>query len=66
MGAKVLKTGRNCGRAFVWDDNGVLAMVKLTRDQLQDGELLERRSDLGPADKELIWNGNALRLLSNQ
>lgn len=33
------------------------------RMKFRDVELLERRTDIGPADKELILSGNALRLL---
>ena len=31
--------------------------------KFRDVELLNRRADIGVADKELIWSGNALRLL---
>ena len=31
--------------------------------KFRDVELLNRRADIGAADKELIWSGNALRLL---
>jgi len=33
------------------------------RMKFRDVELLNRRADIGVADKELIWSGNALRLL---
>jgi predicted TIM-barrel fold metal-dependent hydrolase len=35
------------------------------RMKFRDVELLERRSDIGPDDKELILSGNALRLLGH-
>jgi len=31
--------------------------------KFRDVELLDKRADIGAADKELIRNGNALRLL---
>ena len=31
--------------------------------KFRDVELLDKRADIDAADKELIWNGNALRLL---
>jgi predicted TIM-barrel fold metal-dependent hydrolase len=33
------------------------------RMKFRDVELLDKRADIGAADKELIRNGNALRLL---
>jgi predicted TIM-barrel fold metal-dependent hydrolase len=35
------------------------------RMKYRDVELLERRADIGADDKELIWSGNALRLLGS-
>jgi len=31
--------------------------------KFRDVELLNQRADIGAADNELIWNGNAQRLL---
>ncbi len=36
------------------------------RMKFRDVELLEKRTDIGARDKELIWCGNALRLLGGQ
>jgi len=36
------------------------------RMKFRDVELLQKRADISPADKELIWSGNALRLLGTQ